>query len=228
MSEKETDMRKLMMLPALALVPALLVGCSSSPIDKALKQEAKIHERLQEREAELAKLRIKAGEEQLDSLPVWVLSKPRPDGTGMYGVGIGESPDLTNAIRKSNLQARYDVAKEVNMELSAEDTMVGSSDSAYRYIVNSFVDQVNLAGVDDIAREIQAGPRGYRAYTLVKLPYREFNRALDAFGPSNELDEAYERLMDRVAGQPAYDPESATGEETAAARVTPSRDATAL
>lgn len=228
MSEKETDMRKVMMLPALALVPFLLVGCSSSPIDKALDREAKIHERLQEREAELAKLRIRAGEEQLDSLPAWVLSKPRPDGSGMYGVGIGESPDLTNAIRKSNLQARYDVAKEVNMELSAEDTMVGSSDSQYRYIVNAFVDQVNLAGVDDIAREIQAGPRGYRAYTLVKLPYREFNRALDAFGPSNELDEAYERLMDRVAGQPGYDPESDTGGETTAARVTPPRDATAL
>jgi hypothetical protein len=228
MSEKETDMRKVMMLPALALVPVLLMGCSSSPIDKALKQEAKIHERLQEREVELAKLRIRAGEEQLDSLPAWVLSKPRPDGSGMYGVGIGESPDLTNAIRKSNLQARYDVAKEVNMELSAEDTMVGSSDSQYRYIINSFIDRVNLAGVDDISREIQAGPRGYRVYTLVKLPYREFNRALDAFGPSNELDEAYERLMDRVAGQPAYDPESVTGEKTTAARATPSRDATAL
>lgn len=201
---------------ALLLAPALLAGCASSSLDRALEREEALHERLQEREAQYAEQRQAFGTEQLETLPEWVITKPRPDGTGMYGVGIGESPDLTQAIRKSNLQARFDITKEVNLELSAEETLVGSGDSDYRYIVNSFVKQVDMTGVEDVAREIQSGPRGFRIYTLVKLPYREFNQALASFGSADgreTVDSAYKRLMDRVRGEPEYVPQEPVKEE---------------
>lgn len=181
----------------------LAAGCSKNPMQQAIKDQERLERHLaaqEERRAERQKL---AGEEQLSSLPSWVVTKPRPDGTGMYGVGIGESRDLTNAIRKSNLQARFDVAKEIENVLTAEETMTGSSDSNYRYIVNSFVNQVDLAGVEDVMREVQSGPRGFRAYTLVKLPYDDFNEALQGFGQRGRLESAYQQLMERVANTPS-------------------------
>jgi len=176
-----------------------VAGCSNTPMEQAIEDSERLERHLTAQEAKRAERQIAAGDEQLSTLPAWIVTKPRPDGTGMYGVGIGESRDLTNAIRKSNLQARYDVAKEIQNELTAEETITGSSDAQYRYIVNSFVNQVDLAGVEDVMREVQSGPRGYRAYTLVKLPYDDFNEALQGFGQRGELESAYQQLMERAA-----------------------------
>lgn len=188
---------------SVVLAGAVLSACSKSAMDVALEEDKKLAKYMAEREERRSELQIERGEEQLSSLPSWVINKPQPDGTGMYGTGIGESRDLTNAIRKSNLQARFDVAKEIENVLTAEETMTGSSDAEYRYIVNSFVDQVNMAGVEDVMREVQSGPRGYRAYTLVKLPYDEFNEALSGFNQSDQLESAYAQLMERVAASEA-------------------------
>lgn len=188
---------------SVVLAGAVLSACSKSAMDVALEEDKKLAKYMAEREERRSELQIERGEEQLSSLPSWVINKPQPDGTGMYGTGIGESRDLTNAIRKSNLQARFDVAKEIENVLTAEETMTGSSDAEYRYIVNSFVDQVNMAGVEDVMREVQSGPRGYRAYTLVKLPYDEFNEALSGFNQSDQLESAYAQLMERVAANEA-------------------------
>tara|TARA_R110002051_G_scaffold53697_2_gene101012 strand:+ start:466 stop:1122 length:657 start_codon:yes stop_codon:yes gene_type:complete len=190
----------------------LAAGCSSSPMKQTIKDQERLERHLAAQEERRAERQRQAGEEQLSSLPSWVITKPRPDGSGMYGVGIGESRDLTNAIRKSNLQARFDVAKEIENVLTAEETMTGSSDSQYRYIVNSFVNQVDLAGVEDVMREVQSGPRGFRAYTLVKLPYDDFNEALQGFGQRGQLESAYRQLMERVANTPnAFDEQPQSG-----------------
>lgn len=194
--------KTLMAVALAATVLALGTGCSSNPMKQNIKDQERLERHLAAQEARRAERQVAAGQEQLTNLPSWVITKPRPDGTGMYGVGIGESRDLTNAIRKSNLQARFDVAKEIENVLTAEETMTGSSDAQYRYIVNSFVNQVDLAGVEDVMREVQAGPRGFRAYTLVKLPYDDFNEALQGFSQRGRLESAYQQLMERVANTP--------------------------
>lgn len=208
-------MKSAIALSVLLAAPLFLGGCASS-LDKSLDREEALHERLMEREAELAERNKDYGQDQIDSLPEWVITKPRPDSSGMYGIGIGESIDLTQALRKSNLQARYDVAKEVNMQLSGEETAVGSSDNDYRYVVDAFVKEVNMSGTEDVAREIQSGPRGFRVYTMVKLPYDEFNNALTRFGNAEgheSIEKAYQRLRQRVR-----EANEAEKEEKAAAR----------
>lgn len=197
-----TTPKTLIAIALATTVLALGTGCSSNPMKQAIKDQERLERHLAAQEARRAERQIEAGEEQLSTLPAWVITKPRPDGTGMYGVGIGESRDLTNAIRKSNLQARFDVAKEIENVLTAEETMTGTSDAQYRYIVNSFVNQVDLAGVEDVLREVQAGPRGFRTYTLVKLPYDDFNEALQGFSQRGRLESAYQQLMERVANTP--------------------------
>ncbi|CAM3836834.1 LPP20 family lipoprotein [Vreelandella rituensis] len=192
----------------------LLAGCSTpSATEKALAREAALHERDMKRDAQASKARLAAATQQIERLPDWMIVKPAPDSTGMYGVGIGESETLMLALRKANLEARFDVAKEINQVLSAEETSIGGGDEQYKSIVNTFVDSVNLSGVADVDRSVQASPAGYRVYTLVKLPFPEFNKAMQAFNDDgfaraaqNEMASAYEQLMTRVNDSPAYEP----------------------
>ncbi|MGP9797015.1 hypothetical protein ACT3UJ_06620 [Halomonas sp. 86] len=195
-------MRKNQWLAMAVVTGLIMAGCSKNTVQQAIKDQERMERHMAAQEAKRAQRQIQAGNEQLDALPAWIINKPRPDGTGMFGVGIGESRDLTNAIRKSNLQARYDVAKEIENVLTAEETATGSADSQYRYIVNSFVNQVDLAGLEDVMRDVQSGPRGFRVYTLVKLPYDDFNQALQGFGQGDQLESAYQRLMERAASDP--------------------------
>lgn len=182
---------------------ALLSACSSVPdygdiVDAEIERtEAQMEakERRQAREMELRK-------ENLESLPDWALNPPRPDETGIYGVSIEVDKNIQTAIRKGNLQARYDVAKEIRFEMAGEDTMTGSGAGQYRYVINGFVDSVDLAGVETVRREIVPAPEGYQVLTLVKLPLGEFNAVLNAYkqdlSNAEPLQHGYERLMARI------------------------------
>ena len=191
----------------------LLAGCSSmSPAEQALQHEQALHDRAEQRVSQ----REAQQQATIDSLPAWVIKRPTPDATGLYGVGVGSSQSLSLALQKANIDARRDMAQEINQELSAETTMTGDSDAAFQGIVNTFINRVDVAGAEDVERVIQSGRDGYRVYTLLKLPYPEFNRALTEFSRENEhgastMQAQYERLMDRAASAPTFAPEPQSG-----------------
>ena len=77
----------------------LLQGCSSSPSATGLaKQEA----HLDQKRRETAQLQA---EKAIDAMPAWAQATPRPDSTGIFALGIGESDKLPLALKKAQLQA---------------------------------------------------------------------------------------------------------------------------
>ena len=197
-------------LSGFATTAVILAGCAStSALDKAMEREAAQYERDQARLSAEVSIRDNA----IQEMPEWVTHKPQPDSVGLYGMGIGVSPHLSTALRISNLEARYDVARELSSELSAEETLTGGHRPGYQSIVNTFVESVDVAGAQDIDRRIDASPDGYRVYTLIRLPYHNVPRPMSRLAGEQANDEAalqaqYDQLRARVSSEPAYTPET--------------------
>ncbi|WP_075881835.1 LPP20 family lipoprotein [Vreelandella massiliensis] len=205
----------------------MLAGCAGqTATEKALDREAALHERAEQRVAE----RESRQSDVIETLPDWIVKKPSPDATGVYGAGIGTSESISLALQKANIDARRDMAQEIDQVLSAETTMAGDSDASFKSIVNTFIDSVDVAGAEDVDRVIQSGREGYRVYTLLKLPYPEFNRALSEFSRQDEsaaqaMQSQYDQLMARVSDTPAFESEAseqnAPSDQQSRRRVTP-------
>ena len=180
-----------------------LTACSSTPTASDIAEE----------QAEIAEIRAEAQQEQdernqammekeMESLPSWVIEPPKADSTGFYGVGLASDLDLLNSMRKAKLQASYELAQTMKSELSGEDTMTGSGEGEYRYVINNFVDKVNLSGAELVKQVVDPVDGKYKAYVLMKYPYSQFNQVLkDQSSNQAEmktLDEAYQRLMAKV------------------------------
>lgn len=180
-----------------------LTGCSSTPSATDIAEE----------QAEVSEIRAEAQQEQnernqalmqkeMESLPSWVMEPPKADSTGFYGVGLSSDLDLLNAMRKAKLQASYELAQTIKSELSGEDTMTGSAEGEYRYVINNFVNKVNLSGAELVKQRVDPVDGKYKAYVLMKYPYSQFNQVLKDHNTNQKeiktLGEAYQRLMTKV------------------------------
>jgi hypothetical protein len=179
-----------------------LTACSSTPTATQIaKEQAKVAEIRAEAQQEQAERKQALMEEEMESLPSWVIEPPKADATGFYGVGLSADPDLLNAMKKAKLQASYELAQTIKSELSGEDTMTGSGEGEYRYVINNFVDKVNLSGAELVQQKVMPVNGDYKAYILMKYPYEAFNLVLkeqnDQSG-TQTLNDAYQRLMDRI------------------------------
>lgn len=182
---------------------ASLIGCSSTPSKTDIAEEqAKVEKIQAEAAQEQAERRQAQMEEEMKNLPGWVLDPPKTDGTGFYGVGVGSDKDFVNSMRKAKLQASYELAKTMKSELSGEDTMTGSGEGEYRYIINNFVDKVNLSGAQVVQQKVEPINGQYKAYVLMKYPYNEFNQVLhdsqSTAAQKKTLQDAYDRLMKKI------------------------------
>lgn len=180
-----------------------LTGCSSTPsATDVAEEQAEIAEIRAEAKQEQAERNQALMEKEMESLPPWVIEPPKADETGFYGVGLASDLDLLNAMRKAKLQGAYELAQTMKSELSGEDTMTGSGEGEYRYVINNFVDKVNLSGAELVKQVVDPVDGKYKAYVLMKYPYSQFNQILkDQNSTQAELktlDEAYQRLMVKV------------------------------
>ncbi|MBD3822212.1 hypothetical protein [Hydrogenovibrio sp. JE_KL2] len=180
-----------------------LVGCSSTPSKTDIAEEQAKVEKIQSDAAEAqAERRQEQMEQEMKNLPGWVLDPPKTDGSGFYGVGIGSDRDLVNSMRKAKLQASYELAKTMKSELSGEDTMTGSGEGEYRYVINNFVDKVNLSGAQVVKQKVEPINGMYKSYVLMKYPYNDFNQVLkdSQANDANKktLEDAYQRLMKKI------------------------------
>ncbi len=180
-----------------------LTACSSTPTATDIAEEqAEIAEIRAEAQKEQAERNQAMMEKEMESLPSWVVEPPKADSTGFYGVGLASDLDLLNAMRKAKLQGAYELAQTMKSELSGEDTMTGSGEGEYRYVINNFVDKVNLSGAELVKQIVDPVDGKYKAYVLMKYPYSQFNQVLKDQGSNKAemktLDEAYQRLMAKV------------------------------
>ena len=169
----------------LVCVAVALAGCST-PGEKRAK-EAENLMRAQEEIAERAQARENARKAKfLDELPGWVLTGRPADATGVYAVGSAESDKLVTAMRMAELQAQYALAAQVAGELSGsermfeEDRGAGKPISQYRQLIDKLVAEVPVVGLETVEKEVKPIGGRYHAFVLLKLPYEEFNRALQA------------------------------------------------
>lgn len=180
-----------------------LTGCSSTPTAADIAEDQAEAEQIRaEARQEQAEKMQAAMEKEMASLPAWVIEPPKADATGFYGVGLASDTDLVNAMRKAKLQAAYELAQTMKSELSGEDTMTGSGEGQYRYVINNFIDKVNLSGAELVKQKVEPIDGVYKAYVMMKYPYTDFNQVLkdqSANQTENQtLDQAYQRLMSKV------------------------------
>lgn len=188
---------------SLCLAVAAITGCSAnSSFDVADIEE------LKEQQIEN---RNEAIEEHLDQLPEWVLQPPQPDAHGMYAVGTAESNNLQTAINRARLEAEFGLAKMYGQEISgSERTYSTDSDSfansRYVELIDKLIAEVPIVGFSVEAQEIQPVNGKYGVFVLVKLPYDEFNKVLQAqrdrvkaVEMKKEFDELERRIEKRRA-----------------------------
>lgn len=183
------------------------VGCSSTVTKKDIaEQEIEIQEMRAVAKEEAANKKQEKMEKEVNLVPAWALDPPRTDETGIYAVGSGSDEDPVTSSRKAMLQAKYELASTLKTELSGEDTMSGSGEQDYRYIINGFVNKVTITGYEIIERKVEPIDGKYKTYVLIKLPFNSLNKVIQEQTVPNEketLKDSYKRLMSKVKDEPA-------------------------
>lgn len=189
-------------LIALVLASSALTGCSSTPTRTEIVQDELNAQSLQQKSEQ------EKAESILDSVPSWALEPPKPDSTGVYGVGIGESKKIQLAMQKASLNAQYELAKAVGQELSGneqsyvKDTTYGTTEQ-FTQLIDSLVAEVPMQGFETIEQEVVVLNGQFTAYKLMKLPYDQLNKALESKeniqGQEQDIKEAFDSLQARIA-----------------------------
>jgi len=132
--------------------------------------------------------------EELEATPHWAINPPNSDATGMFGVGIATSKDLQHGLRASRLQAQFDVAAKYRQELSGSERAISRGNTSgdvmrqETFLIDSLVDAVPVVGYDIVDAKVVPIRGQYHIYTLIKLPYDEFNQVLQAQRAQAEND----------------------------------------
>jgi len=191
--------KKLSAIAAIAYV-LTTTGCSTTPDSKSIVKE-QLHIEKQRRE-----VAQQQAEKTIDAMPSWAANVPRPDGTGVYALGIAESDKVQIALKKAQLQAEYGLAKLYNQELSGSEQAMqqdagASSASNYQSLIQSLVNYVSVVGFEVVKQDVKAVNGEFQAYILLKLPYAEFNKALQSKrnqAQTVEMKQAFTELEQRL------------------------------
>ncbi|MFC1337529.1 MAG: hypothetical protein G8D91_22980 [gamma proteobacterium symbiont of Clathrolucina costata] len=189
-------MKRAFAVTTLAMI--LIAGCAShEPMTAAEMESAK---------QEALEIRNEALEGNIDSLPKWVSNTPAPDAEGMYAVGIGESDNVSLALKKARLEAEFGLAKLYSQELSGSERIYSTdsdhaTDNRYVGLIDKLVQSVPVVGYSTVEQEIQAGNGRYQVYVMLKLPYDEFNKVLKQQREgkvSHDMASAFDELEKRL------------------------------
>lgn len=186
-----------------ALLSSLvMVGCSSSP--KSAYDISKDELKAQDLKSKVAD---EKAEKVLASVPLWVIEPPRPDASGVYGVGVGESSKVHLAMKKSSLNAQFELAKSMGQELSGNEQSyvqdgLSNVTEQYTQVIDSLVAEIPVQGFEVVEQEIVVLDGKFTSYQLMKLPYEQFNTALQnsqATTKKEEIQAAFSALQQRIA-----------------------------
>ncbi|WP_024595889.1 LPP20 family lipoprotein [Pseudoalteromonas sp. AC163] len=206
-------------ITSLAIGLAILSGCSSND-DMADRLEALENQRAANEAAQLEKSTV-LQEKELEALPEWVLSPPASDSSGFYGVGIAQSKQLNHSRRAARLQAEFELAKQTGQELSGSERSFeqggasGEVNTQTTFLIDQIVDSIPVVGYQIVSQKLTTINGQFHAYTLLKLPYEEFNKALQqlkAKSNNNAVQKQFDDLERRL-GKRRAEKEKATQAE---------------
>lgn len=169
-----------MLKQTIALAMALtLTACSSNNIEDRI-------EKINETNITKAEIKSDKMDNLIDSVPDWYMDIPQPDGTGFYGVGYGTSNKPPFALKSAELQAKFDLVKSFKQLVSGQErsyenqTMDANIESQVNILIDSLVEEQSVAGFQRVKRELYNVDGVANAYVLLKMPYDEYNKALQS------------------------------------------------
>jgi len=200
--------RKVSLAVMFATAGITLAGCSSTPTaDDIAEREAEAQEIRRDAAIEKMEHEQEQIEEMMDAVPDWAITPPQSDSEGVYAVGMGKSKTLDTALKKASLQAQYALAKAYKQELSGnersyvqENANIGVTEQ-YTQLIDTLVDSVRVVGFRVIEQEVVPLQGKFNAYTLVKLPYEQFNTMLQQSKnetTSTDIRLAFKELEERL------------------------------
>ncbi|MFT6653961.1 MAG: hypothetical protein ACJAWI_000714 [Marinomonas primoryensis] len=161
---------------SLLFIGLLLAGCTANPVEQYVEHQNTLKEKA-----------VENANAQLASVPDWYLNPPKNDDFGIMGVGAASSKDMHHALKKARLQAEFELAKNYRQELSGSERVyerengMGTLVQTSQFLIDKLVDSVPIVGYDMVEQKIQVLPDGqFQAYSLLKLPYDEFNKVLQS------------------------------------------------
>ncbi len=190
------------------LAVTVVTGCASGPSNEDILEEQL---RLAEMRAEALEQQKEIQEDQLieklDDLPGWYMNPPAPDVSGLYGVGMASSSSLSVAIKKARLVADFEVAQQMEQELSGlEQQFTGDSNGTareqYQSAIERFVAAVPMMGQEVAKQEVSVIDGKYTAYVMSRLSFDQMDRMAERRNRqvegTSEMKEAFTMLRERV------------------------------
>jgi len=198
------------------IVLSVLSGCSSTS-NQASNQA------LMEQQFEIEKLRRAFNQERQDIeqeqredeikiLPSWVLTPLQADLTGFYAVGIAESKSIFFVMKKAKMQAEFELAKQYRQLLSGSErsfereNTAGELQTQNTVLIDKLIDEVPIIGYDIVKQKIIAVNGMHTAYILLKMPYEQYNKVLQAQKESQietKISNAFDALQTRLTSRRA-------------------------
>lgn len=198
--------------PMLLVIACTVSACASSPSRESIAQDqARAQQFQQEADRRHKQERQAQIVQDLAQVPRWALKPPRPDGAGVYAVGMAEDDNLSLSIQKSLLQAEFGLAKVYRQEVSGGERSFsedrGSAfSSQFSALIDKLVSRVQIVGYEVVEQDTKPIQGRYHTWTLLKMPYDQINRALrDQRGQAmdaevkTEFDELERRIRARQA-----------------------------
>lgn len=191
------------------IVVMVLEACSSSPKTKedVLKDAQAAAAIATKMENKAAEQRQERAQDYISVMPKWVLDPPKPDGTGVYAVGIAESAELRIALRKAMLEAEFGLAKLFKQEISGSERQFDQERqnqgnmSQFTGLIDKLVARVPVVGFEIIQQEVRPIRGQYHTWVLLKLPYAQFNKVLQeqkAESMDQSIKDAFDDLDKRI------------------------------
>jgi hypothetical protein len=187
------------------LVSALVLsGCSSAPSSSDIAKEQIYAEKIVNSAAQ------DKAEAVLNSVPEWVLEPPKTDDTGVYAVGVGESKKIYLAMKLANLNAQFELSKAFGQEFTGNEKNfvrfdgLNETTEQYTQVIDSIVDSVPLSGFETVKQEAVTLDGTYTVYKLMKLSFKEFDRALQTSlsgSKKQEIEAAFNDLQSRLSAK---------------------------
>ena len=198
------------------IILSVLSGCSSTSTqdtNKAMmKQQFEIEKLRRDFNQERQDVEQQHREKEINSLPPWVLTPLQADNTGFYAVGMAESKSIFFVLKKAKMQAEFELAKQYRQLLSGsersfeQENSVGELQTQTTLLIDKLIDEVPIIGYDIVKQKIIAVNGKHTAYILLKMPYEQYNKVLQAQKESQletKVTNAFDKLQTRLASRRA-------------------------
>ena len=194
-------------LMMIIIVLSVLSGCSSTSSQDTnqalIEQQYEIEKLRRNFNQERQDVEQQHREKEINSLPPWVLNPLQADNTGFYAVGMAESKSIFFVMKKAKQYRQLLSGSERSFE---QENDVGELQTQTTLLIDKIIDEVPIVGYDIVKQKIIAINGKHTAYILLKMPYEQYNRVLQAQKESQleiKVANAFDKLQTRLASRRA-------------------------